>query len=243
MLGEQQCKEFQSRGYLLSGAEGSLAAQLPGRDRFTRLLATPGLSGDPALDRHLDDLLTYKLCTAPAIIERVAALLGPDILLWHSRYFDKPAGGPPIPWHQDAPFWNMEPRNCVSAWLALDDVYHGNGCVYVVPGSNQLQLPQIPSEGTGRFGRKADITGCDVSAAIPLAMPRGEFYLFHAWLLHRSDSNPGSAPRLALSMQFIPPDVTLGLEKLQARNPHYGVQLVRGSDPLRLNPHAPAPAA
>ncbi len=200
-----------------------------------------GRADDPFVDRHLDDPVTYKLCTAPAIIERIAALLGPDLLLWHSRYFNKPATGPPIPWHQDAPFWNMEPNNCVSAWLALDDVTQANGCVYVVPGSNQTQLPQIPSQDTGRFGRQADISEYDVSSAIPLELPRGEFYLFHRLLLHRSDSNPGSGSRLALSMQFISPEVELGLEKRKLKVRDFGVQLVRGQDRLQLNPRAEAP--
>lgn len=243
MLSEQQCNDFRSQGFLLSGTAGSLAEQLPDADTFARLLASPGLAKDPAVDRHLDDPLTYRLCSAPAIVERVAALLGPDLLLWHSRYFDKPANGPPIPWHQDGPFWDMQPIRCVSAWLALDNVSRSNGCVFVVPGSHHVHLPQIPSQGTGRFGRQADISTYDVSAAIPLELARGEFYLFDAWLLHKSGSNPSGQPRLGLSIQFIPPEVKLGLERLQARIPSYGVQLVRGRDHLRLNPHAAAPLA
>lgn len=243
MLSALQCNEFKSHGFLICGGRASLAGQLPPRDAVARMLATPGLAKDNAVDRHLDDPLTYQLCTAPAILERVAALLGPDLLLWHSRYFDKPADGPPIPWHQDAPFWSMEPRRCISAWLALDNVRESNGCVFVVPGSNHVQLPQIPSQGTGRFGRQADISGYDVSSAIPLELSRGEFFLFDCWLLHRSGRNTGGESRLGLSMQFIPPEVKLGLEKLKARIPGYGVQLVRGRDRLQLNPQAAAPAA
>lgn len=241
MLSEQEINQFHSRGFLLSGADGSLAGELPDSDTFYRLLAGPGLAEDPAVDRHLDDPVTYTLCTMPQIIERVADLLGPDLLLWHTRYFDKPAGGPPIPWHQDAPFWAMEPKNCVSAWVALEDVHAGNGCVYVVPGSNKNPLPRIPSEGTGRFRKKADIAGVDVSSAIPLELRRGEFFLFHSWLLHRSDSNAVSNSRLAIAINFIPPEVKLGLERPRKRVPDYGVLLVNGEDHLHINPHARAP--
>lgn len=241
VLNQQQCNEFRSQGFLMPGAEASLAEQLPGPESFTRLLSTPGLASDAAVDRHLDDPLTYALCTAPAIVERVASLLGPDLLLWHSRYFDKQVDGPPIPWHQDAPFWSMQPIHCISAWLALDDVSQRNGCVFVVPGSNHVKLPQITSQGTARFGRQSDVSTYDVSGAIALELSRGEFFLFDSWLLHRSGRNAGGGSRLGLSMQFIPPEVKLGLERLQARIPGYGVQVVRGSDPLRLNPHAAAP--
>lgn len=241
MLNEQEINQFHTQGYLLSGEVGAVADQLPAQETFKRMLARPGLARDHALDRHLDDPTTYRLCTLPQILERVADLLGPDLLLWHTRYFDKPAGGPPIPWHQDAPFWPIDKKKCVSVWLALEDVQESNGAVMVVPGSHKMQLPQVRSAGTGRFHRKADITGVDVSSATPLTLRRGEFYLFHSWLLHRSDSNKSSDSRLAIAMQFIPPEVRIDLERPKRRIPGYGVLLVRGEDRLRLNPHASVP--
>jgi ectoine hydroxylase-related dioxygenase (phytanoyl-CoA dioxygenase family) len=226
---------------LQPGPEASLTDILPSRQTFRRLLGDPGIGRDPMVDRHLDDPVTYKLCTAPEIVERVAALLGPDILLWHTRYFDKINDATPIPWHQDAPFWSMEPRHCVSAWVALDDIHQGNGCVYVIPGSSDTPLPRVASQGTGRFHKKSDTSGVDVRTAVSMELKRGEFFLFHQWLLHCSGRNPDSLPRLAISIQFIPPEVKLGLERLQDRLPGYGVLQVRGSDLLGLNPHAKAP--
>lgn len=240
-LSEQQKLAFHTRGFVMPGAAADLSAQLPPREASGHLLQSPGIAPDPAVERHLDDPQTYRLCTLPGILERVASLLGPDLFLWHSRYFSRRAGDPPVPWHQDAPFWSMQPVRCVSAWLALDDVDEENGCVHAVPGSNHHPLPQVPSTGTGRFGRKADISNYDVSGAIPLAMPRGQFFLFDSWLLHRSDINPGEGARLAISMQFIPPEVKLGLDRLKRRVPNFGVQVVRGADRLGLNPVAPAP--
>lgn len=241
MLSQAEQEAFHADGFLMAGPGADLRASLPARELSEQLLATPGPAPDPAVERHLDDPLTYTLCTLPQIIERVASLLGPDLLLWHSRYFSRCAGDPPVPWHQDGPFWSMEPVHCVSAWVALDDANVENGCVYAVPGSNHTPLPQVPSSGTGRFGRKADISRYDVSGAIPLEMPRGQFFLFDSWMLHRSGINPGAGARLAISMQFIPPQVKLGLERLQKRVPDYGVQVVRGADTLGLNPVVAAP--
>ena len=242
MLNQQAIDSFANNGFLLSTPETSVAADLPAIATFREMLASPGLAQhDPAVDRHLDDPMTLAICTLPQIVEAVAALLGPDLLLWHSRYFDKSEQAPPIPWHQDAPFWAMHPKDCVSAWLALEDAHEGNGCVYAVPGSNRTPLPQILSTGTGRFRKKADITGIDVSAAIPLTRKRGEFYLFHAWLLHRSAGNPQCNSRLAIAMQFIAPHVQLDLTRPHQRIPGFGVLPVRGEDRLRLNPHAKAP--
>lgn len=237
-----EAREFQELGFLTFQGENGLSAELPEVDAFRSLISSASSNSDPTGDRHLDDLLTYRICTLPAILERVSALLGPDLLLWHSRYFDRVAGGEPIPWHQDAPFWPIEPRHCISAWVALEDVHEGNGCVYALPGSNHLRLPQVASSGTGRFHRKSDIAGVDLSPATALPMRRGEFFLFDGWLLHRSGENPETRSRLALSINFIPPDVTVDLERPRRRNPLYGVQLVRGTDSLGLNPSASAPA-
>ena len=42
-------------------------------------------------------------------------------------------------------------------------------------------------------------------------------------------------------MQFISPEVKLGLEKRKLKVRDFGVQLVRGQDRLQLNPRAEAP--
>ncbi len=236
-----QTREFEEQGFLTFTQQHTLAAELPDVEVFRTLLAGPGTARDASADRHLDDALTYRICTLPALLEQVSALLGPDLLLWHSRYFDRAAGTSPIPWHQDAPFWALEPRRCVSAWVALEDTHEGNGCIEVLPGSNRIPLPQVASEGTGRFRRKADIAGVDLAGALPLPLRRGEFFLFDAWLLHRSGRNHATRSRIALSINYISPDVKVDLERPRRRNPRYGVQLVRGRDGPRLNPHAPPP--
>lgn len=61
----------------------------------------PALNGLPASisDKWL------KLCTLPAIVDRVQSALGEDIILWGSQVFCKPAGtGLEVPWHQDGKY-------------------------------------------------------------------------------------------------------------------------------------------
>lgn len=241
MLLQADTDFFQANGYLLSQPQQSVADDLPDLACSRQLLATPGRGRDPAADRHLDDPLTHAICTLPQIVESVASLLGPDLLLWHSRYFDKNTRSPPVPWHQDAPFWPMQPKHCVSVWLALEDAHEDNGCVYAVPASHKTPLAQIPSAHTGRFHLQADITGVNVASAVPLTRKRGEFYLFDAWLLHHSAGHPACDSRLAISIQFIPPHVQLDLTNFHKRIPGFGVLPVRGTDRLRLNVHAKAP--
>ena len=61
----------------------------------------------------------------PAIIDRIAGLLGPDIVVWTTNFWLKEPGGAEIPWHQDINFWPIEPPVNVSAWIAIDEVSGG----------------------------------------------------------------------------------------------------------------------
>src|SRR5512132_3099799 len=56
--------------------------------------------------RHLDSRLIWDLCSNPGVVQRMASLLGRDLLLWRTNLWNKePAGddGPKskeIPWQQ-----------------------------------------------------------------------------------------------------------------------------------------------
>ena len=75
----------------------------------------------------------------------MAALYGPDLLLWRTNFFVKEPGAKEIPWHlfvvrkaldtlvgdnkrkssslalrQDRNYWPLEPPIIISAWIAVD---------------------------------------------------------------------------------------------------------------------------
>ena len=72
----------------------------------------PGMNGLPAeiTNRWLN------ICTQPKILDVVENVLGPDIILWGSQLFSKPAGtGLAVPWHQDGHFWPIRPlATCIN---------------------------------------------------------------------------------------------------------------------------------
>lgn len=76
----------------------------------------PGMNGLPAeiTNRWLD------ICTQPKIVDVVADVLGPDIILWGSQLFSKPAGtGLAVPWHQDGHFWPIRPLATCTVWIGV----------------------------------------------------------------------------------------------------------------------------
>ena len=107
--------------------------------------------------RHLDNRMIYDLCTHPTIMDRVEGILGPDIVLWQSNFFNKPPGAKEIPWHQDMNFWSteIEPGINVSAWLAIDDTDVTNSCVQLMPGSHRRMIPHIKATPEQAFRHRA----------------------------------------------------------------------------------------
>lgn len=39
-------------------------------------------------------------------------------------------------WHQDGQYWPIQPLATITAWIAIDAVDTGNGCLRVIPGSH-----------------------------------------------------------------------------------------------------------
>lgn len=164
--------------------------------------------------RHLDQPIIFKLCSHPAIVDRVISLFGPHIILWMANLFEKEAGGLEFPWHQDINYWSaLEPTLSLSAWIAIDSATPENGCVQVIPGSHKLIIPHIPvsqSQYDVRFGAQmADPAFFDVSKAVSLPCKPGEFFLFNERTLHYSGANKTQQRRLGLTARLTVPIVKI----------------------------------
>src|SRR5450432_1547197 len=89
--------------------------------------------------RGVDALL--ECVTHPDILDMVEQVIGPDLVLWGSQVFSKPAGdGLAIPWHQDGQYWPLRPLRNVTVWIAIDPATVANGCLRVIPGTNRQGL-------------------------------------------------------------------------------------------------------
>ena len=57
------------------------------------------------------------------------------VRLYHDHALIKPPGekSRETNWHQDAPYWPMDPVGALSAWIAVDGVDLQNGCMQFVP--------------------------------------------------------------------------------------------------------------
>ena len=78
-----------------------------------------------------------ELAREPAIVDRVAVLIGENIDVFGTKFFPKlPDGGTSTGWHQDNFYFGTDTDRIVSCGIYLEDADVENGCLRVVPGSH-----------------------------------------------------------------------------------------------------------
>jgi len=174
----------------------------------------------------------------PAILDSVEALIGPDILVFHTTVWFKEAGSPKtVPWHQDATYFGLDPFDHVTAWVALTPSTEAMGCVRMLPGSHkQGQLVHADRSDPNLMLSRGQTVAIEMddSAAVNLIMAPGDVSFHHTLALHRSGSNTGDGPRIGIGISYIPTHVRhVGETRLSAT-------LVRGED--RYDHFDPEPA-
>ncbi|NKB65848.1 MAG: hypothetical protein GKR89_02190 [Candidatus Latescibacteria bacterium] len=130
------------------------------------------------------------------------------VRLYHDHAMVKPGGqeSKPTNWHQDAPYWPMDPVGSFSAWIAVDDVTVENGCLHFVPGSHKfgpLEPIALGVEGESIVDKMKE-QGHDVAEPVPMEMAAGGVTFHHGCNFHHAGPNQTDRPRRALAMIYIP---------------------------------------
>lgn len=183
--------------------------------------------------RHLDSQLVLDLCSLTPVLDRVMALLGPNVVLWRSHFWCKNPGDPAVAWHQDLTHWPLEPMINVTAWLALDPARAQNGCVQVVPGSHMKAYPTEALRGDPLTDAVQD-DYIDRGRVLDMELAPGECFLFSEKLLHASPANNSAQRRLGFATRFTTPAVRITGQEQMLGGRHQTV-LVRGADRHRVN--------
>jgi phytanoyl-CoA hydroxylase len=147
-----------------------------------------------------------RFATAGRHLPFVVDELGPDVCLAHQQYIaklpDDPDSTSDIPFHQDNGYGTLEPFLDLTVWVALDDCTEENGCLLVVPGSQELGLLDHGRGGTNPVLRQAQL---DTSGAVALPMQAGDAVAFSGLLVHGSGPNHTPHERIAMFVRYCPP--------------------------------------
>jgi hypothetical protein len=156
---------------------------------------------------HVIFRFAHEIVTHPRILDAVAAILGPDILVWGSTFFVKdPHTESFVSWHQDLRYWGLDSEAEVSAWVALSPVTEANGCMRFVPGSHKGEL--LPHRDTFEDdnvltrGQEAAVEIKEEDTVlVPLEPGQASFH--HGKLLHASGPNRSDERRVGFAINYI----------------------------------------
>ena len=209
-------------------------------------------------DRHLEMPRLWNYMTHPAITERLAQLLGPDLLCWRSQMFYKPPHSPAIQCHQASTFMvedyldpalfpeQKEEIFQLTVWVAVDDAYPENGCLQFVRGSHS-DIRKIHFGGEEAF-YNAKYTlefDRDPEKLVTVPVKSGQILIFTERCIHGSPPNKTDRHRLAFNLRAIPTNIPVYPNNKRYYRSVYnggkyyldnwGVALLRGEDRHQLS--------
>jgi ectoine hydroxylase-related dioxygenase (phytanoyl-CoA dioxygenase family) len=177
---------------------------------------------------HLVIPLLSEVSRTPQILDQVAAILGPDLLVWSVELFIKEPGTQSIvSWHQDITYWGMgETDEELTAWIALSDVSVEAGCMRFIPGShkNKIVAHEDTFDEDNLLSRGQEIAGIDESKAAYGPLKPGQMSFHHGRTFHASSPNNSNDRRIGLAIRYVTPGV-----RQSAQGRDYAM-LVRGKD-------------
>jgi ectoine hydroxylase-related dioxygenase (phytanoyl-CoA dioxygenase family) len=208
MLSESQIAQYRERGYVIPEYRLPEAVLEDLRADHARLVAR-----HPEFRQYCPTLLAYDLrfleiARTPEILAMVQQILGPDIALWNSSLFAKPAAdGQRTPWHQDGQYWPIRPLATCTVWIAIDDSTTENGCLRVIPGSHHGQRLRAHRKTDAKdvtLNQELLESEYDLSQAADLVLKAGQMSLHDVYLLHGSEPNVSPRPRRGMTLRYMP---------------------------------------
>ena len=127
------------------------------------------------LDERIQQCLVAMLDQAPYAIQ--------------TMLFFKPPGARGQALHQDQYYLRARPGTSIAAWMALDSIDEANGCLQVVPGTQDLALicPEEADEGESFTNIAVPLPAG--LAPIPMRLEPGDVLFFNGQVIHGSFPN------------------------------------------------------
>lgn len=217
------------------------------RNALDRLIAdNPAIRPEQLISAHITRGNTenvkgqdafLQLARAPAILDMVEQLIGPDIVLWGCQVFCKPPGdGQEVPWHQDGRYWPIRPMATVTAWVALDDSTSENGCMRFLPGSHRAGC-SYRHRSDDRPDLALDLTiddDLDFSVARDVMLQAGRMSLHDVFLAHGSNANHSAKRRAGVAIRYMPASSQFDREMYEPRTLPNGLRVDYRDRPIWL---------
>ena len=162
------------------------------------------LDGGESKIIHTHNVHRYSACWLRAFqddqfLDVAEQILGPDIILHHSKLFQKPPReGAPFPIHQDWWYFPTDKDSMIAAIIFLTDADDESGGLRVYPGSHKL----------GKQENSSGLESSELLAKYPLedaeaiTAKRGDVLFFSYFTLHGSTPNRSDQFRKTVLVQL-----------------------------------------
>jgi hypothetical protein len=178
---------------------------------------------------HLIALWADALVHHPRILAAIENLLGPDLLVWGTQVFTRPArSGASLAWHQDAAYYGLRDAAGHSArvWLALTPTNVSNGTMRYARGSHRDGLLEhgLRGDSVADVMRGEEVlVEIDPDSEVMVQIGAGQASVHDMAVVHSSGPNVTDTDRVNFAIDYVTPDV----QPVGADN----ALLVQGEDP------------
>jgi phytanoyl-CoA hydroxylase len=138
---------------------------------------------------HRWDQTSFDWLIEPRIAHWLTSLLGIEPFAVQTMLYFKPAGARGQALHQDQHYLRVQPGTCMAAWLALDDCDEANGCLQIVPGTQNLPLLCTVEADTTQSFTDVTVPIPEGYSSMPVLMQAGDVLFFNGQLIHGSYPN------------------------------------------------------
>lgn len=135
----------------------------------------------------------------PKFLDIATAILGPDVILHHTKLFQKPAEqGSPFPMHQDWTYFPSVKDSMIAGIIHVSEATNEMGCLRIYPGSHKLGRV----EGTSGSMASELLEQYPIEGATILEAEPGDVVFFHYFTLHGSMPNRSDKVRKTVLVQM-----------------------------------------
>ena len=174
----------------------------------------PGRDPADIISPHFIKKWIWDLATESRILDMIELQIGPNIVLWSTHMLCKPPdSGMAIPWHQDAPYWNVGGPLPSGLWVAFDAMDEDNGTMSVLPGWHRKGTLPIDSRDGELFDQMIDPESLPADVddlKFQYRMPAGGMAMHDTMIPHSSRPNQSDRWRRVLVLRYMSADGEMG---------------------------------